>query len=66
MPFRRVDADKDNHVAERMRLSFDTPNSNFGAVCPKCEGYILLTLEQAATGRAQCFGNVILLSWSED
>lgn len=49
-----------------MRLSFDTPNDTFAAVCPKCEGYVLLTLRQAATGVAQCFGNLILLSWSED
>jgi|HubBroStandDraft_2_1064218.scaffolds.fasta_scaffold385193_2 hypothetical protein len=58
MPFKRVDADKDNHNVESMQLSYNSKDEIFGAVCPKCEGYVLLTLEQAAAGRVQCFGEI--------
>ena len=62
MPVRRIDADRKNHPAELMQLSY-TVDGDFAAGCPKCDGYVLLTDEQAANGRALCFGEVILLSW---
>jgi hypothetical protein len=66
MSFKRIDANKDNHKAEPMQLSYNSKDEIFGAVCPKCDGNVLLTLEQAATGKAQCFGELILISWSKD
>jgi hypothetical protein len=66
MPFKTIDADKDNHVGELMRFSFNVKDELFGAVCPKCNGYVLVLPEQAAMGRAQCFGNIILLAWLKD
>ena len=64
MPVKRIDADKKNHQAELMRLTF-TVDGDFAAVCPKCDGYTPLSDQQAGSGRAQCFGDVILLSWTE-
>jgi hypothetical protein len=66
MPFTTIDADKGNHAAELMRFSFNVEDQLFGAVCPKCDGYVLVSPEQAAMGRAQCFGNIILLAWLKD
>ncbi len=64
MPFMRIEGDKDNHVAELMSLSLSV-DGIYGAVCPKCDAYKLLSEQQAATGQARCFGEVILLSWHD-
>jgi hypothetical protein len=63
MAFISVDADKPNHPSEPMRLSYNAADKFFAAACPRCDGYVLLTPEQAAAGKAQCFGAVILVSW---
>jgi hypothetical protein len=63
MPVDRVDADKPNHKATLMEIHF-TADGQFSAICPHCDGYVIVTDEQAGNGRAQCFGNVILLSWN--
>ena len=62
MATKRIDTDKNNHKRTLMELTF-TADRDCYAVCPKCEGYVGLTDEQAAIGRAQCFGDVILIGW---
>ncbi len=62
MAVRRIDADKKNHPAQLMSLTF-TPEGVFAADCPKCGGYVLLSDEEAGEGKAQCFGEIILVSW---
>jgi hypothetical protein len=62
MPVRRIEANKKNHPGTLMRLVF-TADGDFAAECTTCGGYVLLNDEQAANGRAQCFGEVILVSW---
>jgi hypothetical protein len=65
MPVTRIDANKKNHQVELMQLVF-TADGVFAAECRNCGGYVLLNDEQAANGRAQCFGEVILLSWTKE
>jgi hypothetical protein len=63
VPVKRIDADKKAHPGEVMRITF-TPDRDFYGVCPTCDGYAPLSDEQAGNGKAQCFGEVILVSWN--
>lgn len=61
MPVKRFDLGKEIHSEKLMVICF-TLEGDFGAICPECEAALLLTQEQAANGRAQCFGKVALVS----
>lgn len=64
MRTKNVEIGKPPHNAAQMKLSH-TVDGDFAAVCPTCEGYVLLTEEQAGAGGARCFGNVVLVTWDE-
>ena len=60
MATRKRDIGKKPHPAEQMKF-VTTPDGDFAAECPICEGYALLTQEEAATGSARCFGELVLV-----
>ena len=62
MAIKKIEGDKALHEGTLMKLVY-TADGDFACVCPVCAGYALLTEEQAGEGRAQCFGQVILISW---
>jgi hypothetical protein len=67
MPFKRIDIDKAHHNVEPMYVFHNEKDDLFSVICPKCNGYTLLTVEQAAQLRsAQCFGKCVLFSWAKD
>jgi hypothetical protein len=65
MPVARYDAEKKRHQVTVMQLSFDS-EMGFSAICPQCTAYALLTDQQAGMGKALCFGEVILLTWTKE
>jgi hypothetical protein len=63
MPVLRIDADKENHAEEPMQFNIKV-DGDCSAVCGECDGYVLLTDEEAGSGIVHCSGNIIVVSWS--